>query len=312
MNLRITGLALASLFGVSAAIGVSAPAQASTTEYACPISAGIAGTAFDSYDPAIVAANPITDLVGCTTAYTPPRSGVPQTLKDAFMYFGPLPASVFDGNDLSLRVVGTPDNGGFLVSMWVNKDTAQNAWNSPDYVVRQLVMAGPGGAGTSSDVEKTETFTVTVSDPTVRAKILAGDFVVVAAVIGGLGAGTESVRSVSLAYTSFSVTFDSNGGSGTMPDATGAEPGDLPANTLTRSGYTFAGWNDDRNGNGNAYADGDEFEFSGDTTLYAQWTQDTQLADTGIDTNLTTLVAGALGALGLSIVLVSVRRRRLS
>lgn len=47
----------------------------------------------------------------------------------------------------------------------------------------------------------------------------------------------------------------------------------LKANTVSRGkNYTFAGWNTQADGKGTAYADGANFTFTTDTTLYAQWT----------------------------------------
>lgn len=68
------------------------------------------------------------------------------------------------------------------------------------------------------------------------------------------------------------VTFDANGGSGTMAsqDASTATP--LTATSFTRSEFTFAGWNTQANGGGTAYADGATFPFSVNTSLFAQWT----------------------------------------
>lgn len=67
------------------------------------------------------------------------------------------------------------------------------------------------------------------------------------------------------------ITFDSNGGSGSMAVLPG-NPGDtLTANGFSRSGYTFSGWNSAADGSGTDYADSATFPFSGATTLYAQW-----------------------------------------
>ncbi len=71
-----------------------------------------------------------------------------------------------------------------------------------------------------------------------------------------------------------SISFNSNGGSGTM-SAESAPTGQavtLTTNTFTRSGYTFAGWNSAQNGSGTAYADGASITVSTSLTLYAQWT----------------------------------------
>ncbi|MCE7859977.1 MAG: hypothetical protein DYG86_09350, partial [Chloroflexi bacterium CFX2] len=52
------------------------------------------------------------------------------------------------------------------------------------------------------------------------------------------------------------VTFDANGGSGSMSPQTTNNPTALTANAFTRAGYSFNGWNTQANGSGTAYADG--------------------------------------------------------
>ena len=49
---------------------------------------------------------------------------------------------------------------------------------------------------------------------------------------------------------SFTVTFDPNGGTGSMDPQTASVPTALTANTFTRTGYTFSGWNTAANGSG--------------------------------------------------------------
>ena len=68
------------------------------------------------------------------------------------------------------------------------------------------------------------------------------------------------------------VTFDANGGTGSMTLQTASSAAALMSNTFTRPGFTFAGWNTQANGSGTSYADGANFPFATDTTLYAQWT----------------------------------------
>lgn len=70
----------------------------------------------------------------------------------------------------------------------------------------------------------------------------------------------------------FTVTFDANGGSGTMTPQATYTAANLTANSLTRTGYTFAGWNTVANGSGVSYSDQASYPFAGSTTLYAQWT----------------------------------------
>ena len=74
------------------------------------------------------------------------------------------------------------------------------------------------------------------------------------------------------AVASHTVTFMANGGTGTMSNQTANVPTALTANTFTRSGYTFSGWNTAAGGAGTPYADGVTYSFAADLTLYAQWT----------------------------------------
>ncbi|MEZ5256618.1 MAG: InlB B-repeat-containing protein, partial [Ilumatobacteraceae bacterium] len=68
------------------------------------------------------------------------------------------------------------------------------------------------------------------------------------------------------------VTFDANGGSGSMANQTSTSQASLSANAFTRSGYTFSGWNTAADGSGTSYAEGGTYPFSSNTTLFAQWT----------------------------------------
>lgn len=75
-----------------------------------------------------------------------------------------------------------------------------------------------------------------------------------------------------VAGVNHTITFAVNNGSGSMATQTAGIPTNLNANTLTRSNYSFAGWNTVANGTGYSYSDQGLFPFSTDTTLYAQWT----------------------------------------
>ncbi|SDH00230.1 Listeria/Bacterioides repeat-containing protein [Prevotella communis] len=82
---------------------------------------------------------------------------------------------------------------------------------------------------------------------------------------------------------SCTVHFDANGGTGTMTDQSfesGAE-NHLKANTFTRDGYIFTGWNTKADGTGTAYADQEDIIMIGNFTLYAQWQQSTDLNVSG-------------------------------
>ena len=71
----------------------------------------------------------------------------------------------------------------------------------------------------------------------------------------------------------YTVTFDANGGTGTMqPQTFTAETAQaITTNTFTKENYNFAGWNTAANGSGTAYTDGQSITISENMTLYAQW-----------------------------------------
>ena len=78
---------------------------------------------------------------------------------------------------------------------------------------------------------------------------------------------------VSDANKTYTVTFNENGGSGTMPvqSFNAATPQNLTLNTITRAGYTFIGWNTMKDGKGESYNDGASYTATTNVTLYAQW-----------------------------------------
>ncbi len=70
-----------------------------------------------------------------------------------------------------------------------------------------------------------------------------------------LANNTSSVNSI-VAQGSKTVTFNANGGTGTMAPQNDNTPTALTTNTFTRTGYTFVGWNTVAGGTGTAYTNG--------------------------------------------------------
>lgn len=83
----------------------------------------------------------------------------------------------------------------------------------------------------------------------------------------------SSAKSIKVTKIQNRVTFNSNGGTGTMAvqDMVNDTATALSANTFTRTGYTFQGWNTKADGTGISYADKASIKLSSDMTLYAQW-----------------------------------------
>jgi len=88
------------------------------------------------------------------------------------------------------------------------------------------------------------------------------------------------------ANPTYTVTYNANTGTGGVPaDSNNYLPGAtvtvLGSGTLTKTGYTFAGWNTQADGSGTDRAPSSTFAMgSADVTLYAQWTRYTPFLET--------------------------------
>lgn len=94
---------------------------------------------------------------------------------------------------------------------------------------------------------------------------------------GGTKTATFKINSKNMNFT---LVFDANTEetTGVMKAAVVSSGGKLPANTFKKAGYTFTGWNTEKDGNGTQYADKGVFEiqdakttYGRTITLYAQW-----------------------------------------
>ena len=72
---------------------------------------------------------------------------------------------------------------------------------------------------------------------------------------------------------SYTVTFDANGGEGSMDEQyfSWSTPQALTANTFTRTDYIFERWNTKADGTGLSFSDGQTIAYRSNMTLYAQW-----------------------------------------
>lgn len=87
--------------------------------------------------------------------------------------------------------------------------------------------------------------------------------------------GTTTYKAVA----KYTVTFNSNGGTGTMAAQEIGGKAALNANTFTREGFVFDGWNTKADGKGTAYADKTDITPTADMTLYAQWKENPKTED---------------------------------
>jgi uncharacterized repeat protein (TIGR02543 family) len=99
-------------------------------------------------------------------------------------------------------------------------------------------------------------------------------------VTGSTGTFAIAYSTTSTRPISYTVIFHANSGSGTVPSAQAVEGGSsitLPSgSSLTKTGYTFGGWNTNTSGTGTTYGAGSSFTPTASITLYAKWDAPTQ------------------------------------
>lgn len=146
-----------------------------------------------------------------------------------------------------------------------------------------LNLAGSTYTGTCETKYKESNPVKTVTCVSAKTKTFAkGATATTATIKGGVRSSTGSWTGATVtasatvtipALAPATITFNANGGSGSV-DAISTYVGvanTIPSNSLTRTGYTFNGWNTASDGSGTAYATGATITPTGDVTLYAQW-----------------------------------------
>ena len=86
---------------------------------------------------------------------------------------------------------------------------------------------------------------------------------------------TVSFNVVVPAWTSYTVSYKANGGSGAPSSQTKWKDQTLTLSSTkpTRTGYTFSKWNTKNDGSGTSYSPGGSYTANSDATLYAIWTE---------------------------------------
>ena len=114
---------------------------------------------------------------------------------------------------------------------------------------------------------------------------------------------------VTINYTreKHTIRYDANGGSGAPGNQTKTMGVDLwlSSTTPSRSQYVFKGWNTQANGSGTSYSPGQQFYPDADTTLYAQWEEDTSYQYLDVNGELDGTWQGNLDGLGSCDVYVN-------
>ena len=92
----------------------------------------------------------------------------------------------------------------------------------------------------------------------------------------GYTSGTlTATNGLTLYKKAYTVTYNNNGGSGTMTDSNSPYVSEttvtVKTNTFTKTGNTFSKWNTKADGSGVDFSEGATFKIDKDTTFYAQW-----------------------------------------
>lgn len=201
--------------------------------------------------------------------------------------------------------VTTPANCGFNPSVTVNTVSNANSLTAAQpgpgagEVALQFTTPLTSGLNIVFDRSSVGTFTQGSQSGPITVEVIFYD------------SSNNDLGSVSTILNVSTVSFDANGGAGSMPNQVAGQPTALTQNTFTRSGYTFANWNTSADGTGTAYSDGASYSFAQSMTLYAQWTDDPALAATGKDFSAQLWTAVSLLILGGTfIALRYIRVRR--
>jgi len=120
---------------------------------------------------------------------------------------------------------------------------------------------------------------------------------------------TQNITLYAVWIINYTVTFNANGGSGAAPTAlttVAGSPVTIPgAGSVTKTNYTFAGWNTNTSGTGTNYSTGASYTPAANITLYAKWVIEGSIRPNNDPQNLMTL----FGASTISALMAKLRIR---
>ena len=163
------------------------------------------------------------------------------------------------------------------------------ATTPPDYAISYVLNGGTNAPSNPTTYNATSTFPIGIANPTRTNYTFSGWTVTYAntaitaittpTTAYSIPSGTTGNITLTANWAElYNVTYNANGGNGSMPNGTATydQAFTLAANTFTRTGYTFTGWNTAANGSGTSYTNRYAFtpwNLTTDLTLYAQWQQ---------------------------------------
>jgi uncharacterized repeat protein (TIGR02543 family) len=176
---------------------------------------------------------------------------------------------------------GSSDFRGYASVNDITKSSYISLPQSTTYSFNLTWIGNADGSGTLSGTIAGQNVSVTDTAGT-------GTFTAFGLLNGGMGNSSSvitgncyfdnlSYRKVNNIPT-YNLSYNANGGTGSIDNATKVHDEDVilsDGSNLSRSGYTFSGWNALANGSGTYYAETSPYSINVDQTFYAQWTANT-------------------------------------
>jgi hypothetical protein len=106
---------------------------------------------------------------------------------------------------------------------------------------------------------------------TTTGALVAGSYTVSGTDRDANGNAGSWTYTLTVSNRTVTVSFNANGGKGTMAAEVDSTPTALTTNRFTRVKYTFTKWNTAANGSGVSFANGATYSFKSTVTLYARW-----------------------------------------
>ena len=155
-------------------------------------------------------------------------------------------------------------------------------WKAKEYTV---TFNANGGSGSMSN----QVFTYGISQKLSKNTFTRNGYDFVGWTTNADGTGTSYTNEQSISITGnktlyakwkvkeFTVTFNANGGSGSMERQTFeyGKAQKLNTNSYTKTGYNFTGWTTNADGTGTKYNNKQEISITSNITLYANWEENT-------------------------------------
>ena len=149
-------------------------------------------------------------------------------------------------------------------------------------VIDEVLTTNDGFTVSQKNYDSSFTYTFTLTNGALATMNVANGLITVT----NLSVGTSSTITITTTRTNYqtgsatatgnptpfkTVTFDANGGSGSMSSQLARSSTALTSNAFTRQYYSFLRWNTESNGTGTDYEDLATFDFSRNLSLFALW-----------------------------------------